>query len=271
MLASKGCLYYLTEPWRSDGRPRKLRTWTYEKVQAAIVKVVDTTDADAEVVVRFADYVMLERTGPGPSGIHATGVDYVMKLGFDVPGFAKRGDRIWECQLCRIGGFCTRAVIWVNPQAGKTFFLADMFEKALSPDKEGGPQRQPDKKGQERGTGALIEHEKGGTKARLSPFPQPGAYESDTTIDHDPNTESALFGYDSGLMDDDPIYLFLETARDIVANTAGMVSLNTYENRGSLHETLHQFLGPHSADPNNPSNPVADEGVRPRKGDRRAY
>jgi len=31
--------------------------------------------------------------------------------------------------------------------------------------------------GQERGTGALIEHEKGGTKARLSPFPQPNPWE----------------------------------------------------------------------------------------------
>ena len=88
-----------------------------------------------------------------------------------------------------------------------------------------------------------------------------GAYECDTSIDHDPNTETGLFGYDSGLMSDAPIYVFLETARDLVANTPGMVPLNTYENRGALHETLHQFLGPHSQDPNNPSNPVADEGV----------
>jgi len=56
-------------------------------------------------------------------------------------------------------------------------------------------------------------------------------------------------------MSDSPIYVFLETARDIVANTPGMVSLSTYENRGALHETLHQFLGPHG------QNPFADEGV----------
>lgn len=82
-----------------------------------------------------------------------------------------------------------------------------------------------------------------------------------------PDYSMVSLDYDSSLMQNRHICVFLETARDIVDNAGATYdpprdAKNTYVNRGVLHETLHQFLGPHS-DPNStdPPNPVADEGI----------
>jgi len=74
------------------------------------------------------------------------------------------------------------ALIFVDTAYGASWILGKALRKGITHKARGllsAPERKPtetgngDSKmfGQERGTGALIEHEKGGTKARLSPFP----------------------------------------------------------------------------------------------------
>jgi hypothetical protein len=95
--------------------------------------VQDATDENAEIVSAFTEYMMWEEGGDrgvtwNPS-IEGIGVRYVMRLGFDIAGFAQRGERIWECHLS--DGFGTvRRVIWVNPKAAKVFCLSREFERA---------------------------------------------------------------------------------------------------------------------------------------------
>jgi hypothetical protein len=43
-------------------------------------------------------------------------------LGFDVPGFAQAGDRVWEVRVHERGALS--AVIWVNAETGGSRFLA---------------------------------------------------------------------------------------------------------------------------------------------------
>jgi len=140
---------FLTERWRNTQRdPPSL---TYEQARATIVKVRDATDANSAVVRLFAfsmfqdpaiDHVPFgqqvpphddwREVWPQAGATDGVGVDYVTKLGFDIPGFAKQGDRIWECELSGFDG--TKLVIWVNPQTRKKFHLSRMFEQAFSAD-----------------------------------------------------------------------------------------------------------------------------------------
>jgi hypothetical protein len=48
----------------------------------------------------------------------------IVRLGFDVPGFAAKGDEIWEARVIElVGGYELRAVLWVNPNTEKVHFV----------------------------------------------------------------------------------------------------------------------------------------------------
>jgi len=144
-------VYFLTEQWHRDDRERVYVP--YEQLRADVAKVRDATDYNSTIVRMFAfpafrnpaiDHVPFgweapphedwRDVWPGMLATDHVGVYYVTKLGFEIPGFAKQGDSIWECEM---GGFDgTKLVIWVNPKTQKKFFLNRMFEYALSADNE---------------------------------------------------------------------------------------------------------------------------------------
>jgi len=135
--AQTGELYSLTEPWVANGDGRAAsdkvpNPFGIKNPSDLVLNVRDTTDANAAIVSAFASYMSNKELHTGPNSIYGMEVRYVTTLGFDIPGFAKRGDRIWECCLCcGFGG--VRQFIWVNPKAGKAFFLNHMFEQAQGP------------------------------------------------------------------------------------------------------------------------------------------
>ena len=103
-----------------------------------------------------------------------------------------------------------------------------------------------------------VVHLIGGYEAGRHPrYNPPG---DDRFLDYD-GEQGFLLGFDTGNTSDAPVFVFLETIRDVALNMAGTVNQATLEPRVALHETLHQFLGLHSQDPNNPSVLGADEGI----------
>ena len=46
----------------------------------------------------------------------------VVTLGYDVPGFAPKGERIWEVRVLTIEGGL-RAILWVNPRSEDVHFV----------------------------------------------------------------------------------------------------------------------------------------------------
>jgi hypothetical protein len=46
----------------------------------------------------------------------------IIKLGFDMPGFAGQGKKIWEVRVRTIEGDL-RAIIWINPNTGRVYFV----------------------------------------------------------------------------------------------------------------------------------------------------
>lgn len=52
----------------------------------------------------------------------------VITLGFDMPGFAQKGDKLWETRIM----YCwsrLRAIVWLNPYTGETFWLIGPWTK----------------------------------------------------------------------------------------------------------------------------------------------
>jgi len=166
MHAETGRVYFLTEQWR-EGRREELIDVTYEQARTQIVKVCDATDVSAAVVRPFAfswgrspemDSVPVEAQGdsdvdsadawPMMGPTDGVGVSYVTTIGFDVQGFARRGDRIWECELSGFDG--RKLAIWVNPSAGKKLFVDRMLEQVLSRG-DGNEERRSRESGSDRG------------------------------------------------------------------------------------------------------------------------
>ncbi|MGI6494608.1 MAG: hypothetical protein ACOX5G_00680 [Kiritimatiellia bacterium] len=55
----------------------------------------------------------------------------VVTLGYDVPGFATEGERIWEARVLTIEGKL-RAIIWVNPRSEDVHFVCGSWEEKTS-------------------------------------------------------------------------------------------------------------------------------------------
>ncbi|HYP02177.1 MAG TPA: hypothetical protein VER76_18440 [Pyrinomonadaceae bacterium] len=62
------------------------------------------------------------KLGCGWLANEASGVNGVVQLGFDMPGFAKQGDLIWEVRVVLMHTQL-RALIWVHSETGKVKFL----------------------------------------------------------------------------------------------------------------------------------------------------
>jgi len=59
------------------------------------------------------------------------GVHYmtVITLGYDVPDFAKRGEKIWEARVMAFFGSELRSIIWINPRTEKAHFVCGPWEE----------------------------------------------------------------------------------------------------------------------------------------------
>lgn len=68
----------------------------------------------------------------GLSSTHGPTAMLAFMLGFDVPDFGKRGDRVWQVHFVAIGGHTAR-IAWVNGETGRVMFL--MEEKKKAPNK----------------------------------------------------------------------------------------------------------------------------------------
>jgi hypothetical protein len=49
-------------------------------------------------------------------------------LGFDVPEFGKKGERVWQVHFTELGGRTDR-IAWVNAETGKVMFLMEESRK----------------------------------------------------------------------------------------------------------------------------------------------
>lgn len=52
----------------------------------------------------------------------------IITLGYNVPGFANKGERIWEARVMAFFDRELRAIIWVNPRTEKVFFVCGPWE-----------------------------------------------------------------------------------------------------------------------------------------------
>ena len=52
----------------------------------------------------------------------------IVKLGYDIPEFAAKGERIWEARVLTIEGEL-RAIIWVNSRSGEVHFVCGLWEE----------------------------------------------------------------------------------------------------------------------------------------------
>ncbi|MDX9862370.1 MAG: hypothetical protein RBS99_15785 [Rhodospirillales bacterium] len=54
----------------------------------------------------------------------------VVTLGYDVPGFASKGERIWEARVLTIEGGL-RAILWVNPRSEDVHYVCGPWEAKI--------------------------------------------------------------------------------------------------------------------------------------------
>lgn len=52
----------------------------------------------------------------------------LLAVGYDVPGFARRGDPVWEIRVQTIS-LETRALIWVHAQSGNVLFVIGPWDQ----------------------------------------------------------------------------------------------------------------------------------------------
>jgi len=87
------------------------------------------TEADAKKTVMQS---VVADPRDGLSANHLISTKLAFALGFDVPDFGKKGERVWQVHFTELGG-CTVRIAWVNAETRKVMFL--MEEKKRTPNK----------------------------------------------------------------------------------------------------------------------------------------
>jgi hypothetical protein len=94
------------------------------RLRAAATRPIHLDGAKVDnpgAAVTFAVDAYFARAG-APRSIRSARAVSAERLGFDVPEFAKAGDRVWEARVYEFGTLS--AVIWVNAETGGTRFIA---------------------------------------------------------------------------------------------------------------------------------------------------
>lgn len=115
-----GSVYFVCGPWKDDTRGPPAGA-----VSAPVAKISGTkveTESDAERLA-FDNY--MKRMNGNISATEAVREVVVVVLGYDVDGFAKRGEKIWEARV--MDNQALRAIIWVN-RSGDVHFVFGPWE-----------------------------------------------------------------------------------------------------------------------------------------------
>ena len=51
----------------------------------------------------------------------------IVKIGYDIDGFAKKGEKIWETRVLTLNGEL-RAIIWLHPNTEKIYFVTGSWD-----------------------------------------------------------------------------------------------------------------------------------------------
>ena len=68
---------------------------------------------------------LIQTQGDGLSAMQSGRVMAGFRIGFDVPGFARTGDRIWLIHLVAIDDATVKRVAWINAESGAVIFLLE--------------------------------------------------------------------------------------------------------------------------------------------------
>ena len=74
--------------------------------------------ADKQYVLKMESHVLANE------GIHSVSI---VKLGYNIPEFANKGERIWEVRVLAYQDEM-RSIIWINPTTAKVRFLTGPWE-----------------------------------------------------------------------------------------------------------------------------------------------
>jgi len=87
--------------------------------------VISTRRETELIAIKSYDRRMFKSRGI--SAIEEVGIESVMTLGFDIPGFSKRGDKVWMAvsSLETPQGKSLRSILWVHSGTGAVHFFAD--------------------------------------------------------------------------------------------------------------------------------------------------
>jgi hypothetical protein len=80
-----------------------------------------------EQAQRLAFSVFADARNKASNGVSATEsaqIDSVVTLGFDLDGFGRRGDKVWQATIREMtAGLGVTALIWIHAQTGQTRIL----------------------------------------------------------------------------------------------------------------------------------------------------
>jgi len=72
---------------------------------------------------RFADDCYTKKMKHILSATEGVGDTKIVNIGFDIPEFANKGDKIWEVRIVEMSGNRLRAILWVNPKSEKIYYV----------------------------------------------------------------------------------------------------------------------------------------------------
>ena len=95
--------------------------------------------ATVEAAVKVVVQKIISDPNDGLPSTYGPSTKLSFMLGFDVPGFGKQGDRVWQVHLTALTGQTMR-IAWVNAEDGKVMFLMERQKespnKAMDSDKQ---------------------------------------------------------------------------------------------------------------------------------------
>jgi hypothetical protein len=105
------------EEQADDDLPAKIETRNLPDMSTA---KIPTTQAAEKAVIQK----VISDPDDGLSSTHGPAAKLAFVLGFDVPDFGKRGDRVWQVHFVALTGESAR-IAWVNAETGKVVFLME--------------------------------------------------------------------------------------------------------------------------------------------------
>lgn len=109
----------------------------------SLEEMLGTVRANAEKAFqgsKINNYRKAERTAfdaysmrmkEGVSSMEAPGGSSIITLGYDVPGFGKEGQKVWEVRITEmtvVPEFALRSIVWIQPDTGDVHFVCGPWD-----------------------------------------------------------------------------------------------------------------------------------------------